>query len=195
MNPATFLKRRDIFGHRISMNFDDKYPTHNTWIGGLFTLFTYFCICAMVGFKIHRVINYNNPDLNSITEMSNQGLLDDHDYYKLDGFMFYALVKQLKGHLFLDYPDLDTYVRIYFMEEIADFTQYGKGEVYSRKFHKAVQCTQEHFGFDEEGVESLRKWEGHSLVCLDLKTSKDLQIQGDISALNTKNLVFLIDRC
>lgn len=44
----------------------------------------------------------------------------------------------MEGQLWLDREDLDTYLRIYFLEEIADWYQYGKGEVYTRKYHKAV---------------------------------------------------------
>lgn len=54
----TWFKNWDIFGHRISMNFDNKSPTHNTFIGAFFTLFIYGVIIAMVTFKTIRIINY-----------------------------------------------------------------------------------------------------------------------------------------
>lgn len=82
-----------MFGHSISMNFDNKHPTHNTGIGGLFTLLTYAIIIAMVAIKTQRIITYGNPDLNSITELSPEGLKEDHDYTDMNAFNFHSIKK------------------------------------------------------------------------------------------------------
>lgn len=95
----SFLKNRDIFGHQISMNFDNKNPTHNTLIGGLFTQLTYFMIVGILVFKTIRVVTYENPDLSSITGFSPEDLIVDHEFPKLNLLNFYNLKKQNSGHL------------------------------------------------------------------------------------------------
>lgn len=65
---ARFLKRRDIFGHHIALNFDDENSTHRTPIGGLVSCIIYGVILAMIVSKIQRVVTYDNPDLNTVWE-------------------------------------------------------------------------------------------------------------------------------
>jgi hypothetical protein len=61
-----YLKRRDIFGHQISLNFDNENPTHNTGFGGVATVVIYCLLLTLVLSKAVRVVGYGNPDLNTI---------------------------------------------------------------------------------------------------------------------------------
>lgn len=71
-----------------------------------------------------RILSYGNPDLNSILQLSYEGLKIDHDYNKLSLFNFHTLKLQKSGALWLNHPELDRYLDIYFIEEAADWYKY-----------------------------------------------------------------------
>jgi len=87
------IKRRDYFGHTINMNFDDKIPTHNTIIGGLASMALNLVVLALVLAKTMRVINYDNPDMSSLTSPDVGGLKVDVDYNKTSMFTFHSIKK------------------------------------------------------------------------------------------------------
>ena len=60
------MKRFDVFGHPIRLNFDNFNSTHNTKIGGLFSLLVYLIIAAMMISKTIRVVTNDNPDMSTI---------------------------------------------------------------------------------------------------------------------------------
>ena len=60
--------------------------------------------------------------------------------------------------LFLNHPELDRYVDIYFEEVKADwFKKEGEGR-FTPTRHQAVRCEQEHFGNDEVGKQLYAEW-------------------------------------
>jgi hypothetical protein len=193
---SEYFKRADIFGHSIMMNFDNKYPVHHTFVGAIFSIVFYVAIFTMIGFKIQRVVSKGNPDLNSVTELSPDGLKINYNFSDMNVLNFYGLKKQRSGsQLWLDMEDLDTYLRIYFIEETADYSNIGKGDVWTNKIHPAVQCTQDHFGFSDVDKEQFKPWKGYSVACLDKKAWPTLQLQGNSATNDIKNLIFLVDRC
>ena len=191
-----------MFGHQISMNFNDQQASHKTIIGGMFTVITYVIIIIMVVFKVIRIFTNGNPDLNSIVELSPEGLLEDHKFTDMNILPFYILKKQTtkERHVMLDTPNLDEYLDIYFSVETADYTLYNKpgytfDNIYTRKYYKAVKCTREHFGHTEAAKTAYKIWEKYSTVCLPIEAANQLYIQGDLAADKTKNLLFHIDMC
>jgi hypothetical protein len=115
-----FLKRRDIFGHHIALNFDNENPTHRTWVGGIFSLIIYGLIISMIISKAVRIVTYDNPDLNTIKERDPGILLADHKFTKMNMFNFHALKKN-NAQVWLNTPNIERYVRIHFLYEVADW--------------------------------------------------------------------------
>ena len=141
------------------MNLDDMSTTHKTAVGGVFTLLIYVFIFCFVVQKTSRIVTNRNPDFYTVTELDTDplGTEADHDYSEMRAFNLHTLTKQLEGPLWLNRTDLDQYLNIYFYEETADWTEWERRhslqDVISRRVHKAVQCTQDHFGHSLRGLQ------------------------------------------
>ncbi len=47
-----FVKRQDMFGHIIKINFDENQNTHKTLIGGIFTIIICASLLDMISTKL-----------------------------------------------------------------------------------------------------------------------------------------------
>jgi len=191
------IKRRDYFGHTINMNFDDKIPTHNTIIGGLASMALNMVVLALVVAKVLRVVNNDNPDMNSIISPNVLGLQVDVNYTTMNAFTFHALKKQSIGWLRLDYPELDRYMSFYFEQKHVNWYEFtGPGTHEKTVFSwPAEPCTVEHFGDTEQGKYYFNIWNGGTIVCLPIEARNKVQIRGDLSENIVKNLIFKVDKC
>ena len=45
------VKCKDMFGHKIEFNWDDKHSNHNTVIGGAFSIVLMILMLILVGFR------------------------------------------------------------------------------------------------------------------------------------------------
>ena len=63
---SSFLKKIDIFGFQVSLNFNRKSSVHNTVIGGFFT-FLIGGLIAFLGYKnLQLMFNYDNPSISIV---------------------------------------------------------------------------------------------------------------------------------
>ena len=56
MNIKNRIKKADLFGKTISLNFGDDIKTHNTVTGGLISIIFYMIILAFIGYRISVMI-------------------------------------------------------------------------------------------------------------------------------------------
>ena len=47
-----FFRERDIFGHEIKLNFNQKGDTHNTYVGGIFSILVKIVYFLYMGYLI-----------------------------------------------------------------------------------------------------------------------------------------------
>lgn len=71
------IKKIDVFGHQVNLNFDDVSPVHKTIVGGIFSIFLRIIILTILTVKINRILTYGNPDLTSYIE-ANVKILEEN---------------------------------------------------------------------------------------------------------------------
>ena len=131
---------QDMFGHTITLNFDKQGDTQNTMVGGVFSIVIRVAMVCYVflNFKKMLLLEKNsNSSIKDLHEYNNQTY-----YYKsLDITVFYVLKKQLeRGMVWLDRPDLDKYIDIYFEQQFLNWYLPVDGGRYTSKRIKPKQC-------------------------------------------------------
>ena len=119
------------------MNFDNLNSTHNTFAGGIFSTIIYIILITMIVSKTIRVVEYDNPDMNTIQERDEQVMKDSHNYTTMSQFNFHVMRKLSTRHMFIKDPEVMRHLNIYFLYEIADWYK-PWDEVYQRYWFDAV---------------------------------------------------------
>jgi len=191
---STFFKERDMFGTPIKVNFDNVNGTHNTEIGGFFSMIIYAIIMAMIISKTIRIVTHDNPDLNSVIERDASVLLEDHYLKDMDLQTFYVLRHDKEGTVQPQLPRYRKLLNVYFMYEIADWFA-PAGEVYQRFWYLAVKCTPDMFNATQFERDTYGSFLSSGMTCLEKEARETVVIQGDQAAWYTKNLMFMVDKC
>ena len=61
------IKDIDLFGHPIELNFNNKGSTHNTFVGGFFSIFIRFALFVYVVVIVMKMLTYGNNMERSAT--------------------------------------------------------------------------------------------------------------------------------
>jgi hypothetical protein len=111
------IKERDMFGHGIGLNFDKQGDTHNTVIGGVFSIFIKFAVAVYVIMNFQKMLFYEQ-DFNStqlgaldLADLGNVPLNETHSR------IYFRLTKQLtetEVNPLLDETQRYLKVRMYF---------------------------------------------------------------------------------
>ena len=67
-NYRDWLTEQDLFGHQVQMNFNQKGPTHNTCIGGFFSIIVKIAMLVYIFLRFKALLLYEE-DINT-TEMN-----------------------------------------------------------------------------------------------------------------------------
>lgn len=102
MSSLTTLKDwvcdKDFFGHTVTLNFDNKGDTHNTAIGGFFSLFIRAFITWYVTLNIYKLITFGGDNMQYTESLLNLKEMKDVDYDKT----FFRIFVELKNHKYMD---------------------------------------------------------------------------------------------
>ena len=57
------IEEQDMFGHVVNLNFDRKGNSHNTWIGGIFSILIKLFMVVFISLKFKRLIYRDGPNV------------------------------------------------------------------------------------------------------------------------------------
>ena len=60
-----FLKDHDMYGHSVTLNFDKKGDTHNTFFGGFFSIWVKIAIFIYVALNVKKLVLSEGDELGS----------------------------------------------------------------------------------------------------------------------------------
>ena len=99
------------------------------------------------------------------------------------------------GALWLDHPEIERYVDIYFESVYLNWYKPEHDGRYDRKRIKARPCRVEDFGDTEVTKAYFHVWDGFSAVCPDIPRDETVLLEGDLGSMISQNLHFRITRC
>ena len=136
----------------------------------------------IIAVACYVVINFKKMLwLESNTNSTVRDLVEKNDavykYSELNLVVFYVAKKQLaRGMLWLDMPDLDKYLDIYFEQETWNwYKPIDDGRVVKKRI-EARQCNRFDFGFYANADRDYATWDGFSLICPDIKPGEDVYL-------------------
>ena len=113
---AGFIREKDMFGHTITFNFDRKGDTHNTIVGGSFSIFIRLFLILYTGICFKRLIWQERDSLNTTLLLNDIKKVGAVDYLDTNMTVYWVLRKQDKT---AQPPalkkDLHEYIDVYFM--------------------------------------------------------------------------------
>ena len=86
-----WIKSQDFFGHQVSLNFDKNGDTHNTTIGGFFSIFIRAFIAWYVIIKFNKLLTYGDDNMQyteSLVDLNSTGPIR---FNETDFFVFGVL--------------------------------------------------------------------------------------------------------
>ena len=168
---ATFIRDMDMFGHTITFNFDRKGETHNTIVGGSFSIIIRFFLTFYVAICFKRLIYHERDTITTtlmLEDLVNSGGVD---YMDLNMTIFWVLRKQdLKATAMAKKDDLLEYIDPYFVQESANWYKPANDGRFKSKRVEARPCKVEDFGEDDRGLSKkiFADWAGFLLYCPDI---------------------------
>ena len=76
-----FLINRDLFGHPISLNFNNKGDSHRTAIGGVLSIFLRILYYSYMGYLLHKMLHYEDDRTYSFDfQIPDKDQLDEHNF-------------------------------------------------------------------------------------------------------------------
>ena len=64
---AETIRDIDMFGHPIELNFNNKGSTHNTIVGGFFSIYIRMFLLFYVSYIFHQMFTYGNDTVRNAT--------------------------------------------------------------------------------------------------------------------------------
>ena len=74
------IREIDRYGFPISLNFDEKGPSHNTLFGGILTLIFYMYIIIYISFGINKIVNHGQDNYVLYNQAIDLGSLGEVNY-------------------------------------------------------------------------------------------------------------------
>lgn len=85
-----FVKDKDMFGHRYSLNFDKQGDTHNTVVGGLNSIVIQLFFIGFVAMLIKRMALQESNDNVSVHGSVNLDILKPVGFLQKDNARFFV---------------------------------------------------------------------------------------------------------
>ena len=103
------IRDHDMFGHVINLNFNRQGPTHNTVIGGLFSILIKVAMSVYVFLNFKKLLFKEDDSIGLRYYNINLNELDPVDYSTSDFIAFWVLSKSRNGYqpIFLNSIDPD----------------------------------------------------------------------------------------
>ena len=90
---SQYVKSKDMFGHTIKLNFNKQGDTHQTIIGGFFSLIISLAMTTYVFINVKKLWLYEDDSLNLEIQKLDLDSLDELAYGSSDLFMFHTIRK------------------------------------------------------------------------------------------------------
>lgn len=199
-----WTRSQDFFGHQVSLNFDRNGDTHNTVIGGTFSVFIRCFIAWYVSLNCYQLLTYDNDTLMYTESLIDLNKTDAISYNSTD-FYFFGVLKNLNykkkaknvpgdeavNPIFLE-ENLDRYIQVLFIQSHDNWYEADPNDWFTREQYSPKHCSAEDLGPDGEYY--MKEWAGFSLLCPDI-SKKDYKLQNTLGNSYTKYLTFEIRRC
>ena len=65
------IKSHDLFGHEVQLSFNKKGSTHNTLVGGIFSVLIKFMVLGYTALLFKKLINKEGDSYSSVNEPQN----------------------------------------------------------------------------------------------------------------------------
>ena len=185
----TGIKKYDMFGHVITMNFNEQGNSHQTVLGGVMSILIKTALGIYVYLNLIKLI-YNKSD-----ETSTMGGLIDPDniepvlYNTTNLRIFYPIRKQLENgaQLLMD-DELSTYIEIFFKQSLDDWYKPNDQGRFTHKFYGVRYCTVEDFGHGDKAKAMHAAWGGITVLCPDIDDLGMLKLHGDTGSMVANHL-------
>ena len=89
-----YIKGKDMFGHTICLNFNKQGDTHQTFIGGFFSLIIKLAMSTYIFINVKKLWLYEDDSLNMEIQMLDLDSLDELAYKSTKMFIFHTIRKQ-----------------------------------------------------------------------------------------------------
>ena len=89
-----YLKSKDMFGHTICLNFNKQGDTHQTTIGGFFSMIIKLAMSTYIFINVKKLWLFESDSLNMEIQKLDLDSLDERAYGNTKLFMFHTLRKQ-----------------------------------------------------------------------------------------------------
>lgn len=80
-----------MFGHPVTLNFDKKGDTHNTWIGGIFSIFVKLFMVFFIALKVKKLVLREGAGTSNATILKKVDLMGDVEWNDLRISTFFVL--------------------------------------------------------------------------------------------------------
>lgn len=118
-----WVKSQDFFGHTITLNFDKNGDTHNTTIGGFFSIFIRSFIIWYVFMNLHKMVYYGNDNMQYTESLLNLNETGAISYSDTEFQMFMVLRNLNYGRRLLNKTDADHMQPIFLDEDVERYIQ------------------------------------------------------------------------
>ena len=118
------LRSNDMFGHVIQLNFNKEGDSHQTSIGGFFSIFIRAAMTMYVFMNFKKM--WKNEDDSTFTEVNTLDLNEfgEMKFDETNMFMFHVIRKQNSGALFLTDDTNARYVEIKYVSTLENYNIY-----------------------------------------------------------------------
>ena len=178
-NASGQMRRFDLFGHRVSINFEQNGDTYRSSFGGFMTLIAYILLLSIFISKVVIMINYDDDKMSSHTSYidgeSDQRppdqFLKDHEFYPY---------LHISNNVFKKYP--------YSFENVMNYLDIRFWS--NKKQLGAVRCNENRIGNSKDGVVICPRDIGNAHFNTSKFKRADIQISIRVCTLkNNKNCV------
>lgn len=182
-----------MFGHVIALNFNKKGESHNTVIGGIFSVITKIMFTVYCYMQFEKLITYGQNSLVTTILKIDLDKFGPVELKTSNYYSFHVFKKQtvLGGTLKMDknfFKNLD----IFYQERTIDW--YKKpGEQLNKRWYPARECVVDDFG--EHGKPIFDTWKGFTLACPDIPKDDIIKLEGDPGTMVATSFDFIINRC
>ena len=190
------VKSYDMFGHVITMNFNQRGNSHQTTFGGCVSIVIYVTMTVYVALNFRTMIFSEGDELSTQTALINPDEIEPILYNQTDLLLFHAIRKQRQGgaQLLLD-DELRSYLDIVFSQGVDDWWKSEADGRFTLQEYPVRYCRLEDFGNDAQAEKLFNAWGGITILCPDVPSDVPLYLHGDLSSMVVKHLQFSIRTC
>lgn len=164
-----------MFGHVITMNFNEEGNSHQTVAGGMTSIVIKTALFIYVYLNFIKLIYMNGDTTALMSGLIDVDQIDPILYNETDITLFYAIRKQReKGAQLLVDDELSTYIDISYRQSTDDWYKPHEEGRFTHIYHDVRYCNEEDFGGGENARKMLAAWAGITILCPDLHDPGEL---------------------